>query len=126
MWIKQYIYPFTDVLQDNKIILSFNGIKFVQIGIEYPYSIPIFSYNEYQNNDLLDGNYFDTNNEFFDIKVKISDNVNNITASENMYKINSFDILEFNNLNKQNLVIEIPYPENPYTIITIAYEKEED
>ena len=40
MWIKQYKYPFTDLVDNNKIILSFNNIKFVQIGMECPHSIP--------------------------------------------------------------------------------------
>lgn len=114
MWIKQYKYPFTDIVENNKIILSFNNIKFVQIGMECPHSIPIFSYNEYPNID-----------ESLDVKIKISDTINNIIVSNYTYKINSSDILEFNNLSKKNLTIEIQNPEDPYTIITIAYEKED-
>lgn len=124
MWIKQYTYPFTNLIQNNKIILSFSGIKFVQIGIEYPHSIPIFSYNEFENSELLNGEIFNSNNPVEDIKIKISDDFNHNITSKHIYKINSPDILEFNNLNKTNLTIEIPYLEDPYTIITIAYEKE--
>lgn len=121
MWIKQYTYPFIDFTEDNKIILSFTNIKFIQIGVECPHSIPIFLYNEFKNNELLNGEIFNPNSESLDIKIsEINDNI-----LEHVYKINSPDILEFNNLNKKNLVIEIPSPKNPYTIITIAYDKED-
>lgn len=115
MWIKQYKYPFTDLVDNNKIILSFNNIKFVQIGMECPHSIPIFLYKDFSNID-----------ETLDVKIKISDSINNTIISDYTYKINSSDILEFNNLNKKNLTIEIQNPEDPYTIITVAYEKEDD
>lgn len=122
MWIKQYRYPFTDnFISNNKIILSFPNVKFVQIGIECPHSIPIFSYGEFKK----DNDSFRIDDEASDIKVKISDNINHNVTSEHIYKINSLDLLEFNNLNKKDLTIEIPYPEDPYTIITIAYEKED-
>ena len=122
MWIKQYRYPFTNnFISNNKIILSFPNVKFVQIGVECPHSIPIFLYNEFKK----DNDSFKIDDEASDIKVKISDNINHNVTSEHIYKINSLDLLEFNNLNKKDLTIEIPYPEDPYTIITIAYEKED-
>lgn len=107
MWIEQYKYPFTNFV-NHKIILSYENIKFIQIGIECPHSIPIFLYDS-----------------LLDIRVKISDNSNHNITSEHSYKINSPDVLEFNNLSKKDLTIEISYPEDPYTIITIAYEKED-
>lgn len=124
MWIKQYTYPFTEFIQNNKIILSFPNIKFVQIGIECPHSIPIFSYDEFKNNKLMNGEIFNPNDAPIDIKVKISDDFNHNVTSKHAYKINSPDVLEFNNLNKKDLTIEIPYLNNPYIIITAAYEKE--
>lgn len=107
MWIKQYKYPFTDIIQNGKIILSYQNIKFVQIGIERPHSIPIFPYEE------------------LDTKIKISDDLNHNVTQQHTYKINSSDILEFGDLDKKNLTIELENPEDPYTIITIAYEKED-
>lgn len=116
MWIKQYKYPFTNIMEDNKIVLSFENVKFVQIGMECPHSIPIFLYD----NELTN-----INNKTLNTQIEISETLNGTIISNYSYKINSSDILEFNNLNKKNLTIKIENPEDPYTIITIAYEKED-
>ena len=121
MWIKQYTYPFTNLIQNNKIILSFSGIKFIQIGIECPHSIPIFWYDRlFENNELTNGEIYP-----LDIKIKISDDLNHDITLKHIYKINSSDVLEFNNLNKKDLTIEISNLEDRYSIITIGYEKED-
>ena len=122
MWIKQYKYPFTE----NPVILTLEGIKFVQIGIECPHSIPIFPYEQFSSemiNNLTDNSL--ENSQDFDIKITIQDTNSTDTNLNYYYKINSSDILEFNGLNKKSLTIEILEITDPYTIITIAYEKED-
>lgn len=91
MKAKQFIGPFS---VGQSIDLGLSGVTYVQIGIEYPYSIPI------------------------------SESVPTIILSINNtnYCITEKDILEFEQLDLDQLSITVQEANNPYFIIDIAYE----
>lgn len=88
---KQFTGPFSI---GQSIDLGLSGVRYVQIGIEHPHSIPI--------------------SEITPITILSINNVD--------YCITEKDILEFEQLNLDELSIVIQEANNPYFIIDIAYE----
>lgn len=99
MEIKQLRYPFNN----ESSLFSFNNLKFMQIGIEKKWSPALFQ-----------------NNLNYNVKI------NNVE-----YCITDKEILEFNcwedtTLENKTLTISLQEIDNPYLIINLTYEKEEN
>lgn len=88
---KQFKGPFS---VDESIDLGLSGVKYVQIGIEYPHSIPI---SEATPSTVL--------------------SINNIN-----YYITEKDTLEFEQLNLDELSIIVREANDPYIIIDVVYK----
>ena len=88
---KQFIGPFSS---GESLDLGLSSVKYIQIGIESPHSIPIS-----------------------ETSPVIVLSINNVD-----YEIGEKDILEFENLNLSQLSIIAKKINNPYVIIDIAYE----
>lgn len=96
MKLEQYIGPFS---KSNQIIFNKSNVKYLQLGIEYPYSIPLSETDFDQPSALI-----------------------RINSKE--FILTLHDILEFKNLNLTNVIIEVENKINDsYLIINIAYEE---
>lgn len=96
MKLEQHIGPFPT---SNRIIFNKSNVKYLQLGIEYPYSIP-FSETDFDWPSAL------------------------IRINSKEFILTLHDILEFKNLNLTTVIIEIENKINdPYLIINIAYEE---
>ena len=97
MKLEQYISPFSG---SGQIIFNKSNVKYLQLGIEYPYSIPssekdTVSYTEWPI----------------------------LIINSKRFELTDHDILEFKNLNSTNITITIENEiKNPYLIINAAYE----
>lgn len=90
----QLTWPFTD-WDNNGWSLNKSGIKYFQLGIEYP---NCFSYYETE------------------------DNLATVTINNVEYFLNSINILEFQYTPKETVTINLSSVDNPYAIINIAYD----
>ena len=96
MKLEQYIGPFTA----NQVIFNKSNVKYLQLGIEHPHSIPL---SEFENDDW-----------------PIIFSIDNYTD----FVLTTKDILEFKPMGSQQaLIITIKEgQDNPYLIINAAYE----
>lgn len=85
-------------------------LKFLQIGIEHPESIPI---SEFEDNNYP---------IIFTIKSVDRSDVNGQEVEES-YLITERDILEFSNLNLDHFSLSFTDPTNKYLIVNVAYEE---
>lgn len=101
----QYRGPFND--NDTLTLSEFSSsgspikLRYLQIGIEHPHSIPIFEFEETEKG----------------INYPYIVSINNST-----YLITERDVLEFANLSIANLTIKF-LQDSPYLIVNVAYEE---
>lgn len=96
MKMQQFIGPF----QNNDLELHAENVTYLQIGIEYPYSIPLLELEE-ENNNIIWPLIVTINSQDFIITDK--------------------NILELK-LNHESINIRIHKNLSPYIIINVAYE----
>ena len=92
MKMQQFVVPF----QESTKVLNAEHVTYLQIGVEYPYSIPIL--------ELDDNNW----------PIVVSINSQNFVITDK-------DILELE-LNHESITVTVYENLNPYVIINIAYE----
>lgn len=88
---RQFIGPFSN---EQLLDLGLSNIKYMQIGAEFPYSVPITE----KNPTVV------------------------LSINDKDYAITEKDILEFENMNLSQLPIIIKKANDPYIIIDISYE----
>lgn len=92
MKMQQFVGPF----QESTKVLNAENVTYLQIGVEYPYSIPILE--------------LDDNNWPIVVSINSQD-----------FVITDKDILELE-LNHESITVTVYENLNPYVIINIAYE----
>jgi len=92
MRLEQYVGPFST----NQVIFNKSNVKYLQLGIEHPHSIPLSE---------------------FDWPIVLS--IDNSTD----FVLTTKDILEFKPMNRETITVTIKKgQDNPYLIINAAYE----
>ena len=108
MKFQQIVGPFTSKSTSKKIVFNKSHVNYLQVGIEYPHSIPLCCYTDEIEWPLI-------------FNIKDSENASEVSNNWHSFVMMEKDIFE-QRLNDAAVQIILNDITNPYFIINIAYE----